>query len=96
MIWYTEAWSLDPVTISRLLEDTSQHMTEEVSGTWEGWAAQQRGAHLTSPLNLPVSSNMVPVGPRHWEPWPQQPPSTACPTPAHPGTWNTMDPVGML
>lgn len=96
MIWYTEAWSLDPVTISRLLEDTSQHMTEEVSGTWEGWAAQQGGAHLTFPLNLPVSSNTVPVGLGTGTPGLSSPPALPAPPPTHPGTWNTMDPVGML
>lgn len=36
VIWYTEAWSLDPVTMRRLLGDTSQHMMEEVSGIWGG------------------------------------------------------------
>ena len=38
--WYTEAWSLDPVTINWLLGDTSQHMTEDLSGTWGGWGAE--------------------------------------------------------
>lgn len=76
--------------IRRLFEDTSQHLMEEVSGTWE----HSKGS-LTLPLNRPVSSNTVPVGSRHGEPW-AQPPERHFPHPARPGTWNTMAPVGML
>lgn len=54
MIWYTEAWSLDPVAIRRLLEETSQHMTEVLSGTWEDQGAQHGG--VTHPGPYPCLS----------------------------------------
>lgn len=48
MIWYTEACSLVPVAMRRLLGETSQHMTDIFSGTWEDQGAQHGGgASLT-------------------------------------------------
>ena len=93
--WYTEAWSLHPVTIRWLLGDTSQHMTEDLSGTWEGWGAE-RG---TRPFLFLTSAHPFKRGPFWWGPlhldpqtWPlstqdtHAPPS--CPTlvPGAPGS----------
>lgn len=51
VIWYTEAWSLDPVTIRWLLGDTSQHMMEDVSGTWKSRGTERRGSPILA-LNI--------------------------------------------
>ena len=98
--WYTEAWSLDPVTIRWLLGDTSQHMTEDLSGTWEGWGAE-RGTH---PFLFLTSVHPFKRGPFWW--WasafgpldlaPQHPGHTRTTLLPYPGTWTAMVPVGML
>ena len=96
VIWYTEAWSLDPVTIRWLLGDTSQHMMEDVSGTWESREAERGGSPILA-LNICPSIQTWSLGGGGglctWTPGLS--PMNAAHLP-HPRTWTTVVPMGML
>lgn len=92
MIWYTEAWSLDPVMIRRLLADTSQHMTEDDSGTWRV-GEQSEGAHQP----LPLKAHQFKHGPFRASVFGALGSAPECPTRLpHPSTWTTVVPVHLL